>query len=415
MIGLTLWLVQHALAVPMPPGASDVGTPQVWSTTAFEVRPDLTGQNLDRYAERLGVDVPLGKGWRVGLIGGFRSLSLPETPLELDVWRGVIEHRADDYRVAVGRLVRNDPRGLLRLDGISLDLRDDSFVRWSFWGGRRWHPDVPDSLDFLVAGAELKFGKGPRSQLSVGVEGRDELDQFVQRVWAAGEIRDIVGHRLGLLLEAQSRVRESDFRGSLDGTLVAGRYLDLGLNVRWEGMPPATALDDPRSPILWLAPDGYGIGAVSARWNRGKWSWVASGGPVVRRDSDLDSWATGGRGRAALVWRPTRTLTLQTFGMAAGIDQAALAGGGAGLGLEGSDSMVDATAAVWSIRPIDGDVAPVAEGRLTALGKVLDRTRGQVRSQIFLGARGSAGADRQLQPFFFGGGQLTVRFLRGDS
>jgi len=415
MIGLTLWLAQTALAVPMPAGSTDLGPAQAWSTTAFEVRPDLTGQNLDRYAERLGVHVPFGNGWRIGLIGGFRSVSMPEAPLELDVWRGALEHRTESHRIMLGRIVRDDPRGLLRLDGISLDLQDDGFVQWQFWGGRRWHPEVADTLDFLVAGAELRFGNGPRSQVSVGVEGRSELGEFVQRVWAAGELRDIVGHRLKVLVEAQSRLEETEWRGTLDGTLVAGRYLDLGAEVRWEGVPPATALDDPRSPILWLAPDGYGIAAASARWTRGKWSWMASGGPVVRRDANLEAWATGGRGRAAIVWQATRELRLQAFGTAAGIDQAALAGGGAGIGIEDGGSMLDATAALWSIRPIDGAAAAIAEGRLTALGRVIDQVRGRLRSQIFVGARASAGADRQLQPFFYGGAQLTVRFLGGDS
>ena len=409
MIGLLL-LTPLAMAMPSTSGSNDLGPVQAWSTTAVEARPALSGKTLGRFAERLGLNASLGHGWRVGLIGGFRGPSLPDSPVELDVWRGVVEQTTDNRRFTLGRMVHTDSRGGQRLDGLALDLNDGSAVRWSLWGGRRWHPEVEPTLDFLVAGGQLMFGSSRSAQLAVGVEGRDELSEFTPRAWVAGDLRDVVGNRVSVLGELSGERR---WRGSLDGTLVVGRYLDIGAQTRWEGLPPSTALDEPRSPMLWLAPDGYGIATASARWSQRRWSWTASGGSVLRRDAE--AWVSGGKGGVAIAWQPNSKASVQAFGSAAGIDRGYVAGGGVGVGLEGSGHLLDGTAALWSLRPIDGDRTQIAEGRLSALGKIVDRVRGNVRGQVFLGARGSAGRDRQLRPFAYGGGQLTVRFLGGAS
>lgn len=375
---------------------------EVWSTTAVEVRPNLDGEPLERVAERLGFDVPFGDGWRVGFAGGIRSLSLPGEGAQLDLWRGLIEHRTANHRITLGRMIRQDPRGLQRLDGVGITIRDDTPVRWGFWGGRRWHPEVTSTFDFLVAGAELRVGRATHHQLSVGVEGRQELGETHPRSWIAGELRDVVGHRLSLLVESGAERR---FRGAVNATWVAGRTVDVGLDVRWEGLPPATALDQPRSPLLWLAPEGYGVAALSVRWVKGRWSARAAGGPVARRDAP---WAAGGRGQASLAWQSPHT-RVHLFGTAAGIDDAVVAGGGGGVALEGTPGLVDATIAGWSLRPIDGDRSPITEARLIFLARLMDRVRGNLRTQVLLGGRGSVGVDRQLAPFTIGGAQLTVR------
>jgi len=376
---------------------------QLWSRTAVEGLPDLSGDPALRLSERLGLDVRTDTGWKGSVRGGLRRTG--DARWVGDLWRGSLSYTGRDHGVVLGRHVRLDARGFQRLDGISAHLDDGGPVGWRVWLGRRWHPEVVLAQDAWVGGTETRLSAGEGAsapQLRLGFEGRQVGSSFALRTWGQASVRSVYGRRATVMVESDDKAR---VRASLDGSLPVGRFVDLGAQARWEDLAPSTALDQPRAPLLWLAPEGYGVGSVRLAWSRGGWGVVASGGPTVRPGPEL---LGGGLGRAS-VSRRLGAGEVALFGLAAGIGRTRLAGGGLGVDLGGQQASLRVQGAGWHLRPLDQDPGFIAEVR--GIGRA-DVVRLGGANGLVLGLAGqvSTGADRQLQPFVRGGVAVTGRW-----
>ena len=420
-MNLALLLVLPALADPVPglspeatagvpsPALDATTAVQLWSRTGVEGVPTLGGDPALRFAERLGLDVRNEQGWHGSLRGGLRRTG--DARLVGDLWRGSLSYTRQDRAVQLGRHVRMDARGFQRLDGISGHMADGGAWAWRAWLGRRWHPEVSAAKSAWVGGTEAQLtpvDSASAPEVRVGLEGRQTPTGFALRSWGRVQVQSVYGRRGSLLVEGDDKAR---MRASLEGTLPAGRHLDLGGELRWEDLVPSTALDQPRAPLLWLAPDGYGIGTVRLRWSRDGWGVAASGGPSLRRPGS--EWIGGGLGRA-VVSRRFGASEVAVHGLAAGIGRARLAGGGAAMGLDLTEASLRLQGAVWHLRPLDQAPAWIAEVR--ALGQAdLVRLGRDDDFVIGLAGQGSTGADRQLRPFLRGGLALTGRWARREA
>jgi hypothetical protein len=416
VIGVLLLLLGTASAAEPAMSSSETTALRTWSTTAVEALPDLSGDTRFRLAERFGVAADLGSGWRLNGVGGFRLRAQPHELRATDIWRASVEHRGDNHRLSVGRFVRVDPRGVQRLDGIAGELDDGGTTRWGAWLGRRWHPEAPTTTDAWVGGTEVRL-RGRTSDASVGAEARAVDGELEPRIWIGGSTRSIRGDRASVLVEAGA---DNEMRAALEGQTVAGRWLDVGLGVRWEGLAPASALDDPRSPIEWLAPKGYGIAEATARWRRGDLTATCAGGTTLRpglTSAGEPDWSSavqgGGQGRAALGYRLDERTDVAVFASSAGLGVSWLAGGGAAFTRIDDGWDVVADAAVWRIAPLDRAPGVIAELRTAGRVDVMDLERSDSRHVIAVGAQLAAGRDRQLSPYLRGGVELTARIDGG--
>lgn len=411
MIGLLLLLTGVAHAE----GPSETTALRTWSTTAVEAQPDLAGDPRFRFAERFGIVAHLGGGWKLNGIGGFRLRAEPHEQRATDVWRASIEHRGENHSVTVGRFVRVDPRGVQRIDGIGGVLDDGGTTRWAAWLGRRWHPEALDSTNAWVGGTEVRL-HGRMESLSLGAEARSVDGDLEPRTWIAAEARSVRGGRASLLVEMGNA---QEFRGALEGSTVAGKWLDLGMNARWEGLAPAAALDDPRSPIEWLAPAGYGITEGTARWRQGDLTATCAAGATVRpgqkayADSPSTALQGGGQGRAALGYKLDDKTDVAGFLASAGLGASWLAGGGAALTRAEERWDLFADAALWRIVPLDRSPGLIAEVRATGRVDVMDLERADSRHVIAVAGQLAAGRNRQLSPYVRAGLELTARIDGG--
>lgn len=385
--------------------ALDVG---VWSTTAVEGRPALSsGDPRFRIAERMGLRAELPQGWTLGAVGGLRLRSQPyEASPTGDLWRAALEHRGEGHHLQLGRFVRSDARGLLRIDGAGGRVDVSPGVTLSGWGGRRWHPDSAQVRTAWIGGGELRVFRGTGRYgpaVAGGAEARAEEGALRSRVWGVIETAGIRGDRARLLVEAGSKGRQ---RVAATANLVAGSTLDVGGEVRWEGLPPATALDDVRSPMEWLSPDGYGVASARVSWRSGELTAVASGGPTVRPG---EAWLGGGQGRGAVGWSLDDRTAISAFVAGYGISHSHVLGGGGSVERREAAWDARADAAAWRLVPLDGDAALITELRLLGQVDLFDLEEGAARRRLALGGTFSVGTDRQLAPFVRGGLQLTAR------
>ena len=438
MIALLTSLI--ALADPSPglspeavggvPGVS-LDTPvgvSVFTRTGVEGLPTLSGDPGVRFAERLGLDVRGEDGWRASVRGGIR-LAMDagdqppgSAPWTGDLWRASLSWTGHDRALSVGRQVRLDARGFQRLDGISGRLLGDGPIAWQGWLGRRWHPEVARPRNAWVGGVEATVDLGERSrpELVVGFEGREALDDTASssldaRAWGQLRVRSVYGRRASLLVEGN---RAGNLRARLDGSTAVGRRVDLGAEARWEDLPPSTAFDQPRAPLTWLAPDGYGTGTVRIRWTKGGWAVLADGGPSVRHPGKDGGEVIGGGLAQLTLARSFGLGELAVYGMSAGIGRARLSGGGLGVDLGDAAASVRVQGAAWHLRPLDQDPAMIAEVRgighadVARLGADLNGGGGLV---LGLSGQVAAGSDRQLKPFVRAGLAITGRWSQAEA
>jgi len=390
-----------------------------WSDTSVELQPDLYGKTGARAMERLGAEVSYPDGWTLSADAALRALRSPYDPVMLDVYRLSATQKGLDYRLSLGRQVRLDARGFERLDGATVDITTPTVFTGSLWGGRLWHPGVWSKATTMVFGGQVNFHPAvggtptPLTRFALGYEGRAYDAGFASRLHFAASSRTVRGLRGAAFVEVEPRGADTGVRASLGGTVPAGRRLDLGLQARWEGLRPDTAAEDLRTPIDWLAPDGYGIGTVRAQWHQGPWSFAAYGGPSLRPVQTTGGVSVGGIGRGGLSWTDQEHITIGVFGSGAGVDGSWIGGGGGEF--TWSSKGLDATADVglYQFQGIDGHAAPIWEGRVHGRVPLWTGERNGHAHHLALGIDGAAGTDRQLAAWVRGGVSLQAWIGRG--
>lgn len=375
-----------------------------WSTSAVSVGPQALGDPEVRAVEELGLDARLGPMWEVRALSALRWRGTADTFDKVDLYTAQVAHTRPGYRVELGRLVRADPRGLEHLDGATLDTGTDRSVSGAVWAGRMWHPETWELLDAWVGGARLRWrptasaGHLAPTRVEAGWEGRVGDEPAAQRIDAYITTRGPYGAYAEAGAELQPDA-EGGARVQAAAATVVGPSL-IGLEARWEGLAPVGATGATRVAWDWLAPDGYGIAAATARVQLSPVFAHASGGPTwVPGEPDV----VGAQARVGVGWALGEGQA-SVFGQAAEIGHRALGGVGIQTRTVALGGRLDTTLAGYEFQPIDGDARPVWASEL-AWGRTLTKPGATRRLDLQLFA--GAGRTRVLQIWGRGGVAVT--------
>jgi hypothetical protein len=196
-------------------------------------------------------------------------------------------------------------------------------------------------------------------------------------------------------------------RIALAGNSHMNQQLDLGGDLRWEGLDPAVEAEALRSPMDWLAGPGYLAAEGRARWQLEDLTLYAYGGPTLRV------------GQASPLGGSARLGGSLALGEQASVGLAAVGAQASPSWLLGSvvearvvpieRVAVRAEAGWFRFAPQAGPHANVWEGRLAADAPLLHREV----ADLSLSAELAAGADRLLDPWLRAGLALRGTMGRG--
>jgi hypothetical protein len=413
--------VKRALALCLLLPTPALGTPSAkqlttWSSTGAQLLPDAYGVEQLRAAQELGLQLPVGDRLQLSGLGLARMTPEGSRPDELDLLRASLGYHHPRVTVRMGRMTRLDSRGLLHLDGLSVDALAGQPLSFSAWGGSLWHPEIQATGEAIAAGGELRLR--PRAartaEAALGYQAT-QVDAAVEhRLHARGGLFGAKHQRLGTLVELGLPTDEDDLgvRAGLSGRIPVGTQVTLGGDLRWEGLALATTSGAVRTPFDWLAPEDYGIANISASVRGAGWTLWTTGGPTLRT---ADGAKLGGLGRASLVWDQRRDLQLGTFGSGAAIGGSWVGGGGLELGWRGDHARLDSSAGAYALQTLAGDAGVAWEARMSAEA-FLDESPAREGLAHYLGLRLelAAGTDTLLAPWYRAGLVLDARLGRAD-
>lgn len=389
-----------ALAVLLSAGA--LAADAAWMATGVESRPDLTGRPQLRMEQQLGTHLRLNERWSLDGQGALRDPAAPDAPLTGDLLALSATRQGPQSTLRAGRQVRVDPRGALHLDGVSLEWpRDDQAL--ALWSGRLWHPETWRPGSTWAGGLGLDHRLAPGRDLSLGAEARLAPQGAQTRVFGAFGLRGARG-QAGRALAELALGRNPGSRLQLGGDLPLSGS-NLGADLRWEDLPEDLLPAALRSPMAWLAPQGYGAAAVRGSRRLGPWRLSAEGGPTLHRQQP--GVETGGIGRLAVGLNGGRGPDLGLALVGARRGPAALVGAVVESGLGGEGPRLNADLGCYRLQASTGPGATVWEARLRA-GAPLGSAAPQ--HKLLLRAEVAGGVDRLLQPFVRGGAVLEGRF-----
>jgi len=415
---------------------------RVWADTAGIARPNLnTGDPYGTVAQRVGLSWNHPQGWGIRVDGGVRWRE-PDVPQQwfADLWR--VEARYQDRRLLVqlGRHVRLDPRGFLRLDGASFRYDNRSFVGVRAWGGRIWSPYSVQIDSDWVAGTSLILrppgsqgsGASRTTKLELAYEARFNPNEQMSGpgpVIAAQWLQ--VRHRMYAQL-AWSSYRGSSFMAFGEGQVLentftgraqlkgGGRLGRSGLTLHgraaWEGLKHHSTPTDEDGPRDFLyRNETYALAGGTLAWRKGRWYGALDGaGTYVIQPNAAEGALPlgGGTGRLHGGYQGT-TFGGGLFASASAIGGSWLAGGGGEFTVKSDrvDAKIDT--GLYPFHPIDGAVRLVWESRAFTTYTFFVQERPHRTTTLGLRFEGHLGADAQLTPWLSGGLAFLVRSGKG--
>jgi len=382
---------------------------RLWSWSGVDARPDYQGDAELRAEQQLGVYLHGQQGWWVDAVGSVHDPQ-PQQNLGGDLYRLSLGWRRASWSASVGRIVVGGERGFLRLDGAMVDAGLPGPLALRAWGGRVWHAETWKAQDLALLGGELRVEPGGFASGGAGWEGRLDDGTLVHRVHAFAKVRSVEGAWASFIAEAAPFEEPNEgsatpMRLALAGSTHLGRKLDLGGDLRWEGLDPAVEAEALRSPMDWLAGPGYLAGELRSRLQLDDLTLYAYGGPSVRVGQETP---LGGSARAGASYALSEQVTVGVATVGAHASPSWLLGGVAEarwLPLE--RSALRAEVGWFRFAPQTGPHANVWEARLSTDTPLLSREI----SDLTLSAELAAGADRLLDPWLRAG--LALRGTMG--
>lgn len=412
---------QDGTTEPPPPGgahavemrdAAQADRLQVfaWAESGVDAAPSVEGTTELRAIELVGVNVPINNTWDVEAHGAVRMTGAGNGPDKLDVYRLSAAYKGADWTVSFGRLIRYDSRGIQRIDGAIFDLDRGGSVSTVGWIGRVWHVETWDVGNTWVGGFQVALRPGnagrygSRTRGTLGWEGRAG-EAFTHRFIASLASYGLDGRFGTTHFEIEPLVGEPvKWRAGVKGTLPVSRHTDAGVDVRWEGLPPLAVQNAVRSPMDWLAPQGYGVASAFTRFHHGDLSFGAEAGPTWYPHREGLAQA-GGLGRAHVGLELHRDLGVSLYATAGAIGGSWLGGGGVALEGKVRESELSLNSGLYRFQGLDGMSAPVWESR-AAYESPLWEARSR-HDHLDLSVDAAMGTTRMLIPWVRGG--LTVR------
>lgn len=412
MITLALATLLHSTALGAP-AAHDLS---LWSRTGLQQVPSYTGDAQLRAGQELGLVLPIGQQFSLTALGRARMTAAAGTVDALDLQRLALSWDSGPVSLRLGRMTRLDSRGFQHLDGVSVDALVGRPLSVSAWGGRLWDPETWDTGTTTVAGGELRLrpADARTSQLALGYQLSQAEGLLGHRLHGRGGLWGARGETATALVELglPGEGQDLGMRAGLNGQLPVSNELRLGADLRWEDLPLAGQAASLRSPLDWLAPDGYAIGSAELQWRAHGLSARLSGGPSVRPGEDQ---AAGGLGHASLAWVQRRELELGAFSSTAAIGGSWIAGGGVHGSWTRERLRVETSTGLYQFQPLDGDAGALWESRLRVEGRVERRpVGGELTRHASLCADLAAGTDHLLAPWFRAGLSLHAQLGQGD-
>jgi hypothetical protein len=371
-----------------------------WSTTAVEAVPDLSGETDLRFRQQLGLSAGLPRGWRVEADGALRY---PATGDELliDVHRlAVLAGRGRGApRLSAGRLVKFDSRGLLPLDGLVVEGDLTPGAGAQVWLGRLWSPEGLDVDQSFVGGAAIAVHPPGRdgapsraTTLSLSWMGTETDGRFIHSVTGAANARGPKGGSATADVELRGDAQsDPGVRGGVQAVWAATKAIRISPEVSWEGLEPAGHPVALRTPIEWLAGEGYALGGLGATITSGSFGVQLRGAGVLHDPAgDVEE---GGLARIGMGFTAAEGSRLGVFGLGAGVGASLVTGGGVEAAWHPGVVHLSGEAGLFHDRPIGGPAAPIAEVRLRG-GTTLFSNDGT--DGLTITADLSAGSDRIL-------------------
>jgi len=392
-------------------GATERVDWRLWSWSGVEARPDYYGDTELRAEQQLGLYLHGQQGWWVDAVGSVHDPE-PQARLAGDLYRLALGWERATWSASAGRIVVGGERGFLRLDGALVDAGLPGPLALRAWGGRVWHAETWEAQDLTLLGGELRVEPGGFASGGAGWEGRLDHGQIVHRVHAFARVRTVEGAWGSLIAEAAPLEEPNEgsvmpARLALAGNTHVGRRIDVGGDLRWEGLDPAVEAEALRSPMDWLAGPGYLASELRTRMQLEALTLYAYGGPSLRIGQEHP---LGGSARAGASVALSETTTVGVAAVGAQASPSWLLG----TVVEGRWAPVEHTAlraeAGWfRFAPQTGPHADVWEARLAADTPLLRREI----SALTLSAELAAGADRLLDPWLRAGLALRGTMGRG--
>lgn len=371
---------------------------EISATAAIDALPDSNAETDGR--SRVGVHAEEGEAdWSLMLDGAVQTDFADPGGTLLHIERLQVDRTGDAGRLAVGRVVKVDVRGRLRLDGLSFETQSEGDLNAGAWIGRMWFPDETiDAPSLWLVGGSVRFapptlGNGTRAVVVGGIEGRVEDTAPNGRAWVSAGLIGLKGARADALVEGGvGDTLGTSIRADLGGTLPLAKRVDGGLRLRWEGLEPAAASPGAVAIEEAIAPEGYGSGAVKVRGGH-ELRYSIEVGPTAAPDERI-----GGQSRASL----SREFTDTVIGIEARgvlIGEAGFAGAALSASHDFGKYGTAATFGAYEMRGLDGLYGWVTEGRLSGDGSF---------DVLRVHAEGAVGSDRLRQLWVRGGLSLTV-------
>ncbi len=384
---------------------------RLWSWSGVEARPDYTGETELRAEQQLGLFLHGQQGWWVDAVGSVHDPE-PRATLSGDLYRLALGLERAAWSASAGRIVVGGERGFLRLDGAMLDAGLPGPLALRAWGGRVWHAETWETQDSSLLGGELRVEPGGFASGGAGWEGRLDDGALVHRLHAFARARSVEGAWASVILEAAPLEEPNEgsampARLALAGCTHVGRQLDLGGDLRWEGLDPAVEAEALRSPMDWLAGPGYLAGEARTRLRLDSLTLYAYGGPSVRVGQEMP---LGGSARAGASLALSDQITVGIASVGAHASPSWLLGGVAETRWTPVErTSLRAEAGWFRFAPQTGPHANVWEARLAADTPLMKREI----SDLALSAELVAGADRLLDPWVRAGLALRGTVGRG--
>ena len=281
------------------------------------------------------------------------------------------------------------------------------------WLGHSWHPEAGwAAAPELAGGGELEL-RPPRpgglpgpATIVVGGSLRGAGAAPEVRAWARAGGAGAQGQRWSAGVEGAPgpvAAEGAPVRASIALAGPLGRVVDVGLDVRWEGLPRLGVPLGVPTPLEVLAPGGYGLARARIGLRLARLDLRLEGGPTVRPSRGVA--VVGGTAKVSASVPIGRRAGISVVGLGAGFGSALAGGGGGGLWLSRGPVDVSVDLAVLRLRGLDHGSGWIADGRVRAGVSLLER-RGpglRVYGEV------AAGADRLLAPYVRGGVGVEVR------
>ncbi len=404
-----------ARSEPPPP-------PDVAASGRVEFLPDTDGASRVRVGHALRLIAPLAKRWTLDVHAGARLGGGFGLERSVELARAAVRYRGATVAFSAGRVVEPSTAGRLLLDGVVLSLSTpDRAATVLTWMGHSWHPEIAWDADWeLSGGAELRVrprtpaGRASGAGFVLGGSLRGDGDLPEGRLWAGGEAAGARGQTVSARVEG----------GFAEGLLAPGhvpliasvrargpvdRRLELGAELRWEGLPRLGVPLGVPTPLELLAPSGYAVARGSAALDLGAVNVRLEGGPTLQ-PADDGAPRVGGIGDLSVSVAAGRFVELGLHGLGGGLGSTWAAGGGGSATLRKGPLDLGVDGSVLRFAGLDGAPAWIGEAR--ARTAVLIAPPAPSPFSLRVQAEVAGGADRVLAAWVRGGVGLEFTAAR---